>query len=483
MHIHFAMKIRKTPQFSSLIQSLILGLLVFSTLLTFSTHPSLSKEPRLQNRQISKSSITQYIQHNPIEVEDDIALENASSSGTGTPEDPFIIENLKITNFYMNAIRITNTTKDFIIRNCWIDGEGNSSSMYGIIVGVLQSGSPYILNNVVRGCSGYGITMFFSENGVIEGNYCEENFVGILVAGFDIIVSNNECFNNSDGIYTYPTGEQLSRNIKIINNSFTYNNNSGINLQYTSANEITGNEVSHNKYGIFASILEDSTISFNLLEQNSDYGIFIMNKEVEGYPYSTKGNSIYFNTIIDNGNLTIHSQAFDNGTYEFWYDPERLAGNHWSDWNGTGNYSIDGGPFADLYPLRNYDFQSPIMNHPEDLIVKYHSNAAVTWNCSDDHPASYSLYLNNTLVESGSWNRSLISYSVHNLSVDIHYLELVVYDENGLSSSDMVTVTVYPIPQDILDKIFHYPDVFGIGIIIGVVIELGLLIFFRIRKR
>ncbi len=456
---------------------LICGLMSDTSLLPASTTTVHS------NFYTTESTIIQYVEHGPIMVENDTALENVSSSGIGTPTNPFIIENLNITNFSLGAIWITNTTKDFIIRNCWINGEGNSTSMYGIIVGALQSGTPYVLNNIVKGCRVYGITVYFSDSGVIDGNYCEENHVGILVAGFDITVSNNICFNNSDGIYTYPAGEQLSRNMKIINNSFTYNNHSGINLQYTSANEITGNEVLYNKYGIFASILEDSTISFNRLEQNSDYGIFIMNKEVEGYPYTTKGNSIHFNTFIDNGYLTNHSQAFDNGTYEFWYDPERLAGNHWSDWNGTGNYSIDGGPFADLYPLRNFDFEFPRMNNPNDLIVKYHSNAIVTWNCSDDHPALYELFLNNSLIETGSWNGSLISYSVYNLSVDIHYLELKVYDQNGLGSSDMVTITVYPVPRDILDKIFQYPDVFGTGIIAGVVVELGLIIFFRLRRK
>ena len=47
----------------------------------------------------SRISLTQYIDHEPIFVENDTALADVASSGSGTSTHPYIIENLRISNF------------------------------------------------------------------------------------------------------------------------------------------------------------------------------------------------------------------------------------------------------------------------------------------------------------------------------------------------------------------------------------------------
>ena len=52
-------------------------------------------------------------------------FDNYDFAGSGTAEDPFLIEDLKITkepkNEYMYAIKIFNTTKHFVIQNCRLE--------------------------------------------------------------------------------------------------------------------------------------------------------------------------------------------------------------------------------------------------------------------------------------------------------------------------------------------------------------------------
>lgn len=199
--------------------------------------------------------------------------------------------------------------------------------------------------------------------------------------------------------------------------------------------------------------------------------------------YDTRDNVFYYNTFLQNALLTNHSQAFDNGTSEVWYNIDTNVGNFWSDWNGTGNYSIDEGNYTDPYPMTNNDLKPPKITGPEDFYIKPKSQSEILWNCSDDNPSSFSLYLNESEIETGSWNGSIISYPLYNISVGVHHFQLVVFDVNGFRSSDDVVVLVYPVPQDILEKIFQYPDVFGTGILAGIGGSLSSMIYLRLRKR
>ena len=66
---------------------------------------------------------------------------------------------------------------------------------------------------------------------------------------------------------------------------------------------------------------------------------------------SSKTNTIHHNNFVDN-NPSGTSQAYDGGTKNVWFDSQNLEGNYWSDWSGTGSYSIDGyGGTVDSYPL------------------------------------------------------------------------------------------------------------------------------------
>ncbi len=233
--------------------------------------------------------------------------------GTGTEEDPYVIEGYDITTTDDNGIYISGTTKYFIINNCYVD-----ASEYGICIYNVTDGTATVINNT---CSNNyrGIYLWDSDSSTIGNNTCSNNNKwGILLksSGSSTVV-NNTCSNNGyDGIWLYSSSSST-----VANNTCSNNNGQGITF-------------------------EDSAfcvVTYNLLQENEYYGIYL--------GYGSDNNLFHHNTFVDNY-LGETSQAFDYGTNNFWYDTATLEGNYWSDWSGTGHYSINGPVNSvDLYPL------------------------------------------------------------------------------------------------------------------------------------
>ena len=158
-----------------------------------------------------------------------------------------------------------------------------------------------------------------SENSTLVNNTCNGNlFSGIsLWQSENSILENNICKNNSIyGIYN-------------LNSNKT---------------EIKNNQCIRNNEGITLSGSNDCEITYNLLEENEEYGIDLFNQ--------SDNNLIYYNSFREN-NLAGMSQAFDEGTGNIWYEDIAMEGNFWSDYVGTSdNYTIAGSANSvDLYPL------------------------------------------------------------------------------------------------------------------------------------
>ena len=99
--------------------------------------------------------------------------------------------------------------KNFVIRNCLIDGMGNPASMFGIFVMAVQSGSPKILDNVIVNCTQYGIIMYFAEDGSLLVNDGEpaigRDEIIKVAEGFmtdlpDMVVSFDSLVTKPDGV-------------------------------------------------------------------------------------------------------------------------------------------------------------------------------------------------------------------------------------------------------------------------------------------
>ena len=258
-----------------------------------------------------------YVVHDPIEILNDTAFSLYGFDGSGTEEDPYIIENYEIESFgfLSNGIYVTGTTAHFVIRNCYLLAE-----YIGINVHDVAADTAQIFNNTCIGTTDMGGGIGVSSTW-----------------GCSII--NNTCSNHASSIHT-----NEARNIIISGNLVSDCLYHGIGIRYTSSTDIIGNEIKNcSMYGV---AIVGFTSSYNYVYQNT----FTDNGKVETYN-------------IDNERFgEINSQAYDEGYMNTWYDEEKKIGNYYSDYSGRGDYAIDGpSESVDIYPQKIGVTRSPYL--------------------------------------------------------------------------------------------------------------------------
>ena len=241
----------------------------------------------------------------------------------------------QILNDVATGLFLYSCTSSVIINNTC----SNNNNWYGIYL--YYSGYSTVANNT---CSNnyWGIYLRYSDSSTVANNTCNNNYwKGIdLEDSGSSIVANNTCNNNYyGGIFLWFSGSSTVSNNRCNNN----NNNYGIMLMFSGSSTIINNTCNNNYRGIKLSSSDFCVVTYNLLQENEGYGVFLRS--------DSDNNTIHHNNFVDN-NLGGTSQAFDEGTNNFWYDTEILEGNYWSDWSGIGSYSIDGpASSVDLFPL------------------------------------------------------------------------------------------------------------------------------------
>ena len=203
-----------------------------------------------------------------------VANETTWCKGSGTWNDPYIIENVIINATDSptgTGILIEESYNDyFIIRNCTIFNAGNA--MYDA-----------------------GIKLENTNNGTLVKNNSSNN-------GGDGILLNNECKNNtlSDNIANYNVDNGINLywkciNNSILNNTISYNGLRGIDISlYCNYTTIIYNKVSNNsRYGILiASNCYYNTILNNTISDHQNFaGIYVVNTSNE--------NEIINNTVYN----------------------------------------------------------------------------------------------------------------------------------------------------------------------------------------
>ncbi len=137
--------------------------------------------------------------HNPIIIDYDFQFTSYSSSGSGTKSDPYIIENYNITTSDSDivGIHIADTTRYFVIRNCYVAVEG-----VGIVISNIAHGTALIVNNTLNRNRDGGISINYSSGVKLTNNKCNNNRYGIsLNSASSSIVVNNTCSSTDYGIF------------------------------------------------------------------------------------------------------------------------------------------------------------------------------------------------------------------------------------------------------------------------------------------
>lgn len=237
-------------------------------------------------------------QHAPIFINGDnsfIPSNGVNGGGSGTADDPYIIENWAIDASDNHGIWIENTTRHFVIRNCVIENGGDAH--WGVYLENVRNGK--IENNSCENNLD-GIFLGFSDNNVLSNNICENNFWGgvTMIFSTNNILNNNACPNNLvTGIYLYSSSHN-----GLVGNTCE-NNNYGIQLLSSSDyNSLRSNVCSNNaKEGICLSRSSFGNLVGNICENNY-VGISLI--------YSSNDNLIN-NTSVRNSS-GIYLESSDN---------------------------------------------------------------------------------------------------------------------------------------------------------------------------
>jgi parallel beta-helix repeat protein len=286
--------------------------------------------------------------HGPIQINGNDDFVAQGWPGSGTEEEPFLIEGVSIASDRI-CVNITNTAVHFKIKSC--------------IISAIQS----------EGYPGLGIFFANVSNGVVEDCDIITDYDGILifnsedcgvfdsdVVGYDagIIVENsNDCnvlnntvsdyigdgvhvansnrtqvaFNSVEGGYDCQEGIVVSGpswNCTIMNNTIANHYSAGIDLVESVRALVCNNTISLSGTAIVLEQAFFGIVRGNLIGANL-FGIHIFSE--------SSNNSIYGNKFEANS----QGNAFDSGSSNEWDDGVSI-GNWWDDYVGVGVYVIDG---------------------------------------------------------------------------------------------------------------------------------------------
>ncbi|MHA1399799.1 MAG: NosD domain-containing protein, partial [Candidatus Heimdallarchaeaceae archaeon] len=258
----------------------------------------------IQQKDLNKENIKTRFPSLTLTAHDPIIIASDSDfsifPGTGTPEDPYIIEGFNITTTSDYGIYIHDTTKYFIIRNCYVDADSTGIYIYNI-----ADGTAIIVNNTCMN-SKSGIILYYSDYITFINNTCSnnDNYGISLSSSANTTLTNNTCSNNNNyGICLW-----YSDNVTLTNNMCMNNNGDGISL-YISDNVILTDNIFLNNglyvYGVLDTFLS-CTISNNyvngkLLGYFTNINDIIIDDPVYGQLF-----------VINSTNVTIKNQVITN---------------------------------------------------------------------------------------------------------------------------------------------------------------------------
>ncbi len=222
----------------------------------------------------------EYEPHENLWIRNDTDLLNLASAegwnGTGTAEDPIIIEGYSFFDTVMQPVRFWDTTLHWIFRNNHV-----STATEWCGIWLLRTQNGIICNNTFEECHS-GTYLEHVQGLIIENNTFQSN-TGSGVDGdnpvSDLIIRYNEFIDMSvDGIiFKYPAS-----NVTIVNNHIHDNAYDSIDIQFGQDITIEDNVISDQRYGIkIAGTVTGCVVKGNLIRNIRNSGMYISGDDNE----------------------------------------------------------------------------------------------------------------------------------------------------------------------------------------------------------
>jgi parallel beta-helix repeat protein len=366
-----------------------------------------------------------------IEVSGNNLTQNADS-GISVSHSPnvTIIENLIIDSWYHGVYVLW--SDNCTIKDNYISGSGDGllGGMIGCGINIDQSDYCQILGNEFWWNAINSIALFSSDWCYIYNNYINHSFdCGItLTSSHNCTMLENEIYN----AYGYGGGPScgivtdLCDDTSIIGNVLGSNADNGITVYNSDKGEISGNTVYDSIYsGIWLDVCSNWTITSNIIYDNGAPGIFLA-------PSNTY-ILLYLNDVGWSGEYLVH----DDGQWNDWNSTG--VGNWYSDYTGTGTYTIPGEPtFVDHHPsVSLYCGATDPLEYEAGT-----TGNTMNWNSSALNPWKYEVLVDNELHSTVEWDGAEINANVDGVPVGVHNVTLVVYHVSGHWLSNASTLTV-----------------------------------------
>ena len=258
-----------------------------------------------------------YEDHSPIEIGSNTQFDEAhgvNGGGSGTEEDPYIIENWAIDASSTHGIYIHDTTMYYIIRNCLIENSYGTS------------------HNGIRLGDGSGS----ERNGRIENCVLDNNSTAIYLYGdvSNVSIDNVTITNGSStGIAAGTSGSYYAYNIWIENSrisnqpwagiySYGWNGSSAQNQNLTIKNNIIEFSGGGSGAGIYLRCSRNNLIENNVIHDSGSHGIWLRDHSSD--------TTIRNNRVYNNGG--------EAQIYVDWYGSGAVIDNNETYGSGRGIY-------------------------------------------------------------------------------------------------------------------------------------------------
>jgi len=154
-----------------------------------------------------------YTSHTSILIDSDEDFDSAGFPGSGTENDPYIIENYQIASRYSSAIEIGFTTKYFIIRDCLLE-----NSATGVYIMNIASNTAIIADNIFNQ-NDVALYVYSTEYTRIENNTFQVNkYAGIQLEYSPFSTIGNNTFTQTGISLWYDMGLSDFQSLNVYNN-------------------------------------------------------------------------------------------------------------------------------------------------------------------------------------------------------------------------------------------------------------------------